>query len=407
MRNNYSTKVRNKKKGRKTTTLVKRRHMKGGYVAKNVLFIGVGGTDATDYLRLKQGLIANEINFATDNIYLLDKNMELKDGFAPRDNIKGLIKYNLNDVDKIDPDFKFDDESNLFDIIIFDYGVYYFIDINKLKKFFDKWLKPGGYFLIPDIINNDKNAFAIKLPSIMPQRWDNDNILIEIPGGETLELPLHYNFTLGNYLAIMKVLIAEDGHLKFINPMNRLESLPINEPLSNYRAKVINNSKFKFIPIANSNEIQIFVQYGLDNTKPLQIYEAQYIGNIKRTILDYFNIPQEDLHLWRLSLAGKMLDDNKLVKDYHINTESTIHLMEVGRPRYSIKQLQQIFSSYNCQALSYNDTVRAPPWYEVYKLLKCTKNVYKEDDYSWPGGRKITKKSKKRKSKSKKQSKKK
>jgi len=339
MRNNYSIKVRNKKKGRKTTTLVKRRHMKGGNVAKNVLFIGVGlYEDGTDYLRLKQGLIANEINFATDNIYLLDKNMNFKNDFTSRDNIKGLIKYDLNDVDKLEPNFKFDDESKLFDIIILDYAVYYFIDINKLKKFFDKWLKPGGYFLIPDII--------------------------------------------------------------------------YNEPLSKYRDKVRDGSKFKLTPIANSQEIQINVKNNATgDIKPFRIHKGEQIRNIKRTILDNFNIPQEDLHLWRFVFSGVELDDNKLVEDYGLTTQSTIQLIEVMRPKYPIKKLQQIFSSYNCQALSYDGTVKAPRFYEKeYKLLKCTKNVTDSEqkyDYSLSGGRKITKKSKKRKSKSKKQSKKK
>ena len=258
--------------------------------------------------------------------------MDFKNDFASGDNIKGLIKYDLNDVDKLEPNFKFDDESNLFDIIILDYGVYYFIDINKLKNFFDKWLKPGGYFLIPDIIIN-KNAYAIKLPS-MPKTWDK------------------------------------------------------------------------------SEQIKIFAKRSSDGIKKsFWIHKGQQIGNIKRTILDSFNIPQEDLYLWRFVFSGIELDDNKLVEEYGLTTQSTIQLIEVMRPKYPIKKLQQIFSSYNCQALSYDGTVKAPRSDEKkYKLLKCTKNVTdseQEYDYSWPGGRKITKKSKKRKSKSKKQSKKK
>jgi len=74
------------------------------------------------------------------------------------------------------------------------------------------------------------------------------------------------------------------------------------------------------------NQFQIYVKFLTGNSRTLTVCSDSTIEEVKEMILDYEGVPV--IHQ-RLIFAGKQLNDDRTLKDYYIQKESTIYIVIV------------------------------------------------------------------------------
>ena len=75
-----------------------------------------------------------------------------------------------------------------------------------------------------------------------------------------------------------------------------------------------------------SRIIQVLVEIITGETITLNVEQSNNIEYIKNKIKDEYN---EDQNQYKLSISGKLLEDNKTLEYYNIKNKPTLHLVQV------------------------------------------------------------------------------